>query len=216
MSDSDDDHGSKPRCAVYIDGFNLYNGSIKGTRHKWLNLQRMFELLRPDDDVTQIRYFTALMSGESGTRQQTYLDALSTLSKVSVVVGRYKRKTVMCHAHACTFTGNRRFKTWEEKRTDVSIAVQIVADAYEDMCDNFVVVSGDSDLVPALHQVKMRFPEKKVIVYIPARDQTRGAAVEMRSAGDRSRTLPMDLMPKCQLPPSINTGSIVIEKPPSW
>jgi uncharacterized LabA/DUF88 family protein len=58
-------------------------------------------------------------------------------------------------------------------------------DAYQDHCDQFVLVSGDSDLVPAINLVRTRFPLKKVIVYIPhvpALSKTRGYAVEVRSA----------------------------------
>ncbi len=97
----------KPRSFVYVDGFNMYNGSIKGTAHKWLNLQKYFELLRQDDDVISIYYFTALRMGTRGDRQQVYLNALETLPKVNVVVGRYKRKTATCHVSSCTFSGNR-------------------------------------------------------------------------------------------------------------
>ena len=181
-------HKVRTRAIVYVDRFNLYNGSIKGTPNKWLNLQRYFDLLRPHDAVVQIRYFTALMSGDPGIRQRIYLSALETLDRLNIIVGRYKRKSLACHVPGCSFTGNRRFSTWEEKRTDVSIAIQMLDDAYQDECDTLIVVSGDSDLVPAIHAVKLRFPEKKVVVYIPARNESRGAAVEMRGAADKSAT----------------------------
>jgi hypothetical protein len=48
-----------PRTIIYIDGFNLYYGAVKGTPHKWLNLQRYFEMIRQNDDVVAIKYFTA-------------------------------------------------------------------------------------------------------------------------------------------------------------
>jgi hypothetical protein len=44
------------------DGFNLYYGSLKGTPHKWLNLERYFTMLRPNDDIQGIRYFTAMVT----------------------------------------------------------------------------------------------------------------------------------------------------------
>ena len=53
----------------------------------------------------------------------------------------------------------------EEKRTDVRIALQIVADAYQDNCDLQIVVSADSDMIPAIelateakHKVFICFP----------------------------------------------------------
>ena len=66
--------------------------------------------------------------------------------------------------------------------------------------ERMVVVSGDSDLVPALQMVKARFPKKKIIVYVPSRDYRRGAATELRGAADQDRTLPLALLSKCQLP----------------
>ena len=53
----------------------------------------------------------------------------------------------------------------EEKRTDVNIAIQMLEDAYEDRCDKLILVSGDSDLVPAV--IRVRNLGKKVLVYIP-------------------------------------------------
>ena len=49
----------------------------------------------------------------------------------------------------------------EEKRTDVNIAVFMLDDAYRDMCDQFVIFSSDSDLVPAVNMVRLRFPKKE-------------------------------------------------------
>lgn len=34
---------------VYIDGFNLYFGCLKGTPHRWLDLQAFSERLLPHD-----------------------------------------------------------------------------------------------------------------------------------------------------------------------
>jgi uncharacterized LabA/DUF88 family protein len=90
-------------------------------------------------------------------------------------------------------------------------------DAYQNLCDRFVVVSGDSDLVPALNLVKTRYPEKEIIVYVPSRSAIRGAAVELRVAADKNRTLPLALLRHCQFPATVNDGSGgVVSKPPSW
>ncbi|TCN37174.1 hypothetical protein EV644_103622 [Kribbella orskensis] len=39
------------RINVYVDGFNLYYGSLKGQPYKWLNLETMCELLLPNFEV---------------------------------------------------------------------------------------------------------------------------------------------------------------------
>ena len=48
------------RTCIYIDGFNLYYGAVKGTSHKWLDLKTAFAmLLQPHHQITAIKYFTA-------------------------------------------------------------------------------------------------------------------------------------------------------------
>ncbi|MPZ21286.1 MAG: NYN domain-containing protein, partial [Luteitalea sp.] len=122
------------RTIVYVDGFNLYYGAVKGTPYKWLNLQRYFTLLRPHDDLILIRYFTALIDGPRRPNQDRFLRALSTLPKVEVILGRFKHKQVECHYADCQMPGRRFFRVREEKRTDVNIAVYIVDDAHQDRC----------------------------------------------------------------------------------
>ena len=39
------------RVSVYIDGFNLYYGSVKGTPYKWLDPYALACNLMPSDDV---------------------------------------------------------------------------------------------------------------------------------------------------------------------
>ena len=99
----------------------------------------------------------------------------------------------------------------------MNISVQMLDDAYQGICDKIVIVSGDSDLVPAVGMVKLRFPQIKVSVYVPARDKIRGAAVELRSAADKNRTLPLNLLARSQFPATVPDGSGgIISKPSDW
>ncbi len=205
------------RSIVYIDGFNLYYGAVKGGPHKWLDFQRLFSMLRPDDDIQKIWYFTALIDGPRRAFQERYLEALETLSLVEVVLGRYKFRTARCTVRGCDFDGNREFKIPEEKRTDVNIAIQMVDDAHNQRADRMILVSGDSDLVPAVHRAKQSHPEVKVIVYVPSRDPQRGAAVELRGAADKDKTLPLVLIPRAQFPNPVRGGREgKIWKPEGW
>lgn len=91
--------GCRIRINVYIDGFNLYYGALKGTSHKWLNVVELSRQLVPSSDVIQqVKYFTARVSGaadpESPRRQQKYLKALGTLPEVGIYYGRFLSKTI--------------------------------------------------------------------------------------------------------------------------
>lgn len=205
------------RSKIYIDGFNLYYGALRGTPYKWLDLQKYFTLLRQGDDIQKIWYFTALTDGNKGRRQQTYLKALRTTPLVGVQHGRYKKKTLRCYVPYCRYTGSKEYQAPEEKGTDVKIALQMLDDAYQQSCDRMIVVSGDEDLLPAVQLIKTRFPHIKVTVYIPARDPTRAAATRLRGASDKHSTLPSGLLVKAQFDTVLysKTGEAV-HKPNGW
>jgi hypothetical protein len=125
----------RKRSIIYVDGFNLYYGALQHGPYKWLNLERYFRLLRPNDCIQQIRYFTARISGSHAANQETYLLALETLPLLKVVFGRFKSKQLQCLVPSCPLPSPRFFSTYEEKRTDVNIALWMLHDALEDLCD---------------------------------------------------------------------------------
>ena len=90
--------GSEMRTRVYVDGFNLYYGALKGTRFKWVDPVRLAALLLPRGHaIDRLRYFTARVSGKvdprTPARQRVYLKALATLPEVEVHYGRFLAKT---------------------------------------------------------------------------------------------------------------------------
>ena len=184
---------------------------------KWLDIARYCKLLRPHDDIRMIRYFSALITGPTRPNQEIYLRALATTPLVEVTLGKFKTKNVKCGVPTCTVPGNKWFLMPEEKRTDVNIAVFMLDDAYRDMCDQFVIFSGDSDLVPAVNMVRLRFPKNKIIVYVPTQNPVRGAAVELRTSAHVDRSLPLLLLSKSQFPNTIPDGAGgTLTRPASW
>ncbi len=61
----------------------------------------------------------------------------------------------------------KKYQTYEEKQTDVNIAIQLFRSAIQDEYDTAMIVSGDSDLIPSIEAVKTTFPEKQVGIIIP-------------------------------------------------
>ena len=158
------------RVIFYIDGFNLYYGlKSKSWRHfYWLDLARLANvLLKPDQTLVAARYFTArvMPTGLDGVnkkrRQDTYLEALATLSNVHIHYGHFVERERRCRVCGSTWL------TYEEKMTDVNIAVKILSDAGDDSFDTAVIVSGDSDLTGPIEEVRTRYPEKRVVVAFP-------------------------------------------------
>lgn len=86
------------RTRVYVDGFNLYYGALRGTNFKWLDPLSLSRRLLPSEcAVEKVLYFTARVSGildrSAPARQQVYLNALGTLPEVEVHFGSFLSKT---------------------------------------------------------------------------------------------------------------------------
>src|SRR5690606_35973416 len=137
------------RVVSYTDGFNLYFGlKSKGwKRYYWLDLSALSEsLLIPGQELQSTHYFTSRLTPTSVNwadkqRQDTYLDALQARNNVFIHYGHYLKKTRECRQ--C----KANWPDYEEKMTDVNIAVQLLADAYDDKFDTAIIISADSDLV---------------------------------------------------------------------
>ena len=157
------------RVAVYIDGFNLYYGMrSKGwQRYYWLDLRSLSSrFLRPYQKLEMVRYFTAKVvyldrHPEQQRNQHTYLEVLATLPDLEIHYGYFLGKRRTCRS--C----GRSSSTYEEKMTDVNIAVQLLGDAQDDVFDTAIVISADSDLTGPVKAVRSRYPRKKVIVAFP-------------------------------------------------
>lgn len=206
--------------AVYVDGFNLYYGALRQTPHRWLDLQKYFTQIRSDEEIEKIWYFTAKVTQSAGTRQQAYWSALSTCQLVKIVEGFYKRKKQKCNVRACNIDPNLKyFDTFEEKQTDVNIALQIVRDAYEKKYTNIILVSGDTDLIPALEVVKQVSPKTKITVYVPDSSGCRAYNTgELRTIVHKVKPLPTANLSKAQFPVKIIDvkGNVICTKPDSW
>ena len=79
---------------VYIEGFNLYYGALRGSPYKWLDLKALSRRLLPKDDIHLSRYFTARITArlddpQRAQRQETYLRALRTLPAVQIHYGHF-------------------------------------------------------------------------------------------------------------------------------
>ena len=82
------------RTGIYIDGLNLYYGSLRKSPNKWLDIEKFGKLIVPSDDLEIIRYFTAIVRARPDdpqipVRQETYLRALKTKDLVQIHTGRF-------------------------------------------------------------------------------------------------------------------------------
>jgi len=153
------------RVVAYIDGFNLYHAiDDLGQPHlKWLDLWSLCQdLLKDGDTLEAVNYFSAYYTANEKRhrRHERYVNALKKQG-VTVHLGIFKRKTVFCQG--CKNTS----PAWEEKETDVHLAVRMVADAFQDKFDKAILISADSDLLPPVRTIRSSLPGKNVFVVAP-------------------------------------------------
>jgi hypothetical protein len=146
---------------VYIDGFNLYYGCIKGTPFHWLNLGEMCRLLLPKDKIQRIKYFTALVTArpndpDQPLRQRTFLRALQTIPNLEIILGSFLSHEVMM-PRSPLGTGYVKVIKTEEKGSDVNIAAHLLLDVFRNDYELAVVVSNDSDLLLPIRIVTEQF-----------------------------------------------------------
>ena len=142
------------RTIVYIDGFNLYYGSLKGSGYRWLDVAALCRrLLRPDTDIVALKYFTARVQPRAGNpqqaqRQQVYLRALETTPGLTIHYGHFITREAMRRLVNPPNRGPKYAEVWvtEEKGSDVNLASHLLVDGFRARYDLAVVVSNDSDL----------------------------------------------------------------------
>ncbi len=204
------------RVIFYIDGFNLYYGlkSKSWKRYYWLDVERLANrLLRPGQTLAATRYFTArVVSSEprdagKKTRQDAYLGALATLPGVSIHYGDFAR--TRRHCRVCDST----WWVYEEKMTDVNIAVKILSDANADRFDTAVIVSGDGDLTGPVKEVRTLYPDKRVVIAFPPGRHS----ANLRNAANRNFTIGRSALRDSQFPDVIiKPDGYPLSRPVEW
>lgn len=211
--------GKGMRTIVYIDGFNLYYGAVKGTPHKWLDLKALCQkLLEPHNRIIAIKYFTARVSGVNDPgkplRQEIFLRAIEKHSpEISIHYGHFLSHIVRAPLADPPNNGPRFaevIKT-EEKGSDVNIAVHLLNDAWLNAYDCAVVVSNDSDLAESLKLVKQH--HRKVIGLIFPRYKGHPSRELMKYA-DFVKKIRPGVLASSQLPSPIPGTSL--HKPGAW
>lgn len=226
------------RTNVYIDGFNLYYGLLRGGPFKWLDLERFCEQLLPKNDVRRICYFTAKVDARphnpgQPARQLAYLRALDTLPRVETYFGTFMASVVRqplvetdpinprrwrmdAKAPALkTDAGGAVVTDWvlktEEKGSDVNLAAHLLRDAYRGDCQCAVVISNDSDLLTPIRMAKADCG--LTIGLVPPR--ARGS-IELKSLADFKVDPRRHILAASQFPDTLADVHGHIQKPADW
>ncbi len=213
------------KANVYIDGFNLYFGSLKGTRFKWLDLLSMCQRLLPDREINRIRYFSARISPlphnpEAPDRQDVYLRALETLPGLSTHLGRFTSRPTHLPVFPLTYPSQNspaqtvRVLRTVEKRSDVNLATFLMLDCVDDEVDEVVVISNDSDLVLPIELSVRRFG--KITGLISPQHRSQFSRSLFGTATWSIRQINRSVLAASQFPDLVQHPRGPITKPGSW
>jgi uncharacterized LabA/DUF88 family protein len=214
----EDTLSSEKRVIVYIDGYNLYEGMKDQGWRKflWLDLKKFSQsLLIENQKLKWIKYFTTRVTHDLSRqrRQSTFIDALSTIENMRFFYGNFKPDTKICdRCKAIVYFS-------AEKQTDVNISTQMLTDAFNDEFDTAILITGDSDQVPTIVQIrnlnkdKEKDKEKTVVVAFPPMRESD----ELAKVATTSYRIVKKKFRDAQLPEEIKLESgIILKRPIEW
>lgn len=202
------------RVACYVDGFNLYHSidDLKKPHLKWVDLWALAtSICRDQETLVKVAYFSAYATWlpAAYARHREYVAALESRG-VICHMARFSEKEA--HCARC----GAKWKRHEEKETDVHFSLTLLEDAMDDVFDRAIIISADSDHIPAVRKVRQRFPGKQLFAATPP--GRHGKAREMIKACNSSTNITPGRVAKCLLPAQIldANGHTVATRPPSY
>lgn len=147
------------RVAVYIDGSNFYgylkDGAIGFPKGVKFDFKSFVDFLVGNErQCISKRYYTGVFRNSDGSKKSEELvrGQQKFFSKLENDGFKIKRGRIMPIG-----------KTYKEKGTDVKIAIDLIIGAVDDIYDTAILVSSDTDLIPAIQYIKYK---KKKVEYV--------------------------------------------------
>lgn len=144
--------------AVYIDGSNFYHylkdEEISFPKGAKFDFKKFVEYLIGNRTCISKRYYTGIFRNIDGTERskELVMGQQKFLSKIENDGFKVKGGKIL-------YDGDRP----REKGTDVKIATDIIIGAVDDIYDTAIIISSDTDLIPAIKYSKYK---KKKIEYV--------------------------------------------------
>lgn len=135
------------RVAIYIDGSNLYHKfkDLKIEKTTEFNYLGLCNLLAKNRKVVSCRYYVgAVRASEGDVLGQTKRSGQQKL------FNHLKSQGILLKQGYLMENGG----IFHEKGVDVKIAVDLLVGAYDDLYDVAILISSDTDLIPAIKKVR--------------------------------------------------------------
>ena len=230
------------RTRIYVDGYNLYYGCLKGGSSKWLDLLSLFETYVLPSSIPEnhhpyslcqlsLKYFTALILDKAASTndslkcQDTYHAALENFhrDRIEIIKGYYS--LIQARAKLIDQADPKKWPRdcqsadiWklEEKQSDVNLALHAFKDAILGEVDQVVIVTNDTDIAPALEMIR-QLTNTVIGIVIPTTNQRRLPNQALVDHAHWVRThITSHELKSAQLPRIIVAGKKSYSKPDSW
>lgn len=137
------------RVAVFIDGSNFYfklkSFGVKNI--SYFNCRGLIEWLSRDRKIVYSGYYIGVVRAGSNDIKGQILR--KSQIKLFNFLRSKNQRFAICKGYLMKNDG-----VYHEKGVDVQLAVDILVGAYEDTYDTAIVISSDTDLIPAIEKVK--------------------------------------------------------------
>jgi len=136
----------KERIAIFIDGSNFYHSSKKLNVVDKINFQKLINELIGNRELVKVFYYNSPLDISVNPKiywkQQKFFNILRSIPKVEVILCK-QRKVVR----------NGKID-YEVKGDDTHLVSDLVGEAYENLYDVAIIVSGDEDFISPIKRVR--------------------------------------------------------------
>jgi uncharacterized LabA/DUF88 family protein len=149
-----------------IDGMNIFHAVKDKFGINFLNLD-LNKLVRQislkDENILSIKFFVSPFVGNTNLAQiqRGFIDRNSKLSYVDLKLGVFRKRNIKCQKCA------NQVVHYQEKHTDINIALEISRSAIDRSIDKIYVITADDDFKPAIASFKLIAPNKKLVIVLP-------------------------------------------------
>lgn len=146
---------AKQKCIVFIDGSNFYFKLKDLGLHQLLDFDftGFSKMLISENELVSSTYYVGKIRTDGTDKTKKLFDDQQKL------LGHLKKHNYKYSLGYLLKSDN----VFHEKGVDVNIAVEMLVAAYENLCDRIILVSSDTDLIPAVNKAKEK---GKIVEYV--------------------------------------------------
>jgi len=157
------------RATVFIDGSNLYHRLKSLIDDKSMSLldfdyRKFSEWLCKENKLQEIRYYVGVIKRQKNNKKSEIMYA--NQQRLFRKLQQQNIEIILGHLI------QHQDKTYHEKGVDVRLAIEMIKLARQNKYELAILVSSDTDLVPAVEEIKSM--DKKVLYVCTAKRQSFG------------------------------------------